>query len=376
MQWGIPRHASVLVGGQFGSEGKGLAAAWLADQTGHVDIATTNAGAQAGHTTKYADGTGFVCFHLPTTAVAKQRLPVRTVYDSRTKMNSTIAYINGGSIIDIDALEKEIADCGIPPHLVKIHPRAAVISAGHKLREQDTNAGPSKIASTQKGVGAALSDKIMRRAETAQSFLRLAPMIENIGLNDKISRGEAVVVEIPQGTDLSINHGLSYPYCTSRDCWVGSGLDAAGIHPCFVGPVCMVVRTYPIRVGHLYNEMGETIGTSGPFYADGPELDWEKDFPTVEPERTTVTKRVRRIASWSNMQYRRSLALNRPTIVFLNFCNYLSSPGELLGLAYRMDFEHKAVGLRVRMAYGFGPCVEDVTDDFDRAVSWFDKRSF
>lgn len=333
-----------------------------------MDVATTNAGAQAGHTTKYADGTGFVCYHLPTTAVAiSQRGPIGA---------TPVAYINGGSIIDIDSLEKEIVDCGISKMYVHIHPRAAVIGDEHRALERIENAGPSKIASTQKGVGAALSDKIMRRAKTAQSFERLASMVDNINLNGLISNGGAVVVEVPQGTDLSINHGLSYPYCTSRDCWVGSGLDAAGIHPCFVGPVCMVVRTFPIRVGHLYNEMGETIGTSGPFYADSQELDWHTDFPGIEPERTTVTKRVRRIATWSRTQYKRAASLNRPTIVFINFANYLVSAGGLVYLQQQIAAIHGELGLRTHVAYGFGPCVEDVTDDFDRAVSWFDKRSF
>jgi hypothetical protein len=74
----------------------------------------------------------------------------------------------------------------------------------------------------------------------------------------------------------------------------------------------MVVRTYPIRVG----------GNSGPGYGDQYEIEWA-DIG-VEPEITTVTKKERRVFTWSDAQYRQALVANQPDIVFLNFCNYLS----------------------------------------------------
>lgn len=366
MNWVEKGKAAVVIGGQFGSEGKGLAAAWLSTVSngGHVDIATTNAGAQAGHTTKFRDGSGFVCFHLPTTGVMRNG-------------TGTLSYINAGSIIDPDALHAEMRACNVSPDDVIIHPRAAVITDRNRQAERDPKSSTAKTASTQKGVGHAISDKIMRRAELAGdcSFLN-GYQRRVIDLNDQLASKKAVVVEVPQGTDLSLNNGGFYPYTTSRDCWVASGLNDAGIHPHFLGEVAMVIRTFPIRVGNLFNEMNEQIGTSGPFYADSEELDWAKDFPGLEPERTTVTKRVRRIATWSDDQYAHGLRLNRPTIVFCNFLNYLKDASEFTKHMWRMEQVEEELGINPKHVYSFGPAVEDVVESLDAAVAWFDKRGF
>lgn len=367
IEWGIPGKASVLVDGQFGSTGKGLAAAWLAAKADHVDIATTAAGAQAGHTTKYRDGREFVCFHLPTTAVALHN-------------EAVLAYINAGAIVSLRDLEQEMWDCRMPPIAVQVHPRAAVISDEHRTAEREASASTTKLASTQKGVGAALADKIWRRSpliggSELPNWLQVGP----IDLNDKLISGKSVIIETPQGTDLGINHGYSYPHCTSRDCYVTSSLEYAGVHPHFLGPVAMVVRTFPIRVGHIVNELGETVGTSGPFYPDSSELDWERDLPGIEPERTTVTKRVRRIATWSDQQYEHALKLNRPSIVVLTFCNYLKSGDEFMRLRRRMRQIEHSCGWRWNQmvhAYSFSPFTDDVTTDLEEAISWFDTRNF
>lgn len=362
MQWSQRGKASVIVGGQFGSEGKGGIAAWLATQGG-FDIATTNAGAQAGHTTRYADGRKFVCFHLPTTGVVQRDF-------------GCASYINAGSIVDTHAFLMELSDCDMLDANVYLHPNAAVISLENKETECAAASSTSKISSTQKGVGAAISDKIMRRSKIAADYDDLGDFIKKIDLNERLVKGDAVVVEVPQGTGLSLNHSGFYPYTTSRDCWVGSGLQDAGIHPSFLGPVCMVVRTFPIRVGNLTNEFGEQIGTSGPFFSECKELNWEVDFPGIEPERTTVTKRVRRIASWSHNQYEQALMLNHPTIVALTFCDYLKSADAFLTLVNNMEWRETKCGLTVQHVYAFGPCVEDVTTDFDKAFVWYKNRSW
>src|SRR5580704_10270938 len=262
IDWGIPGRASVLCDGAFGSTGKGAAAAWLALQcVDHVDIATCNSGANAGHTSVIG-GEKFVCFHLPTTGVALRG------------SHGTLSYINAGAIIDLAVLEREIRDCGLHRRDVVVDPRASVITEAMKEAERDPTSGPARIASTMHGVGQAIADKVMRKAPLVQGsempgWLR----VDSINLNGRLYHGESVVVEVPQGVDLSINHGYSYPQCTSRDCTVMSGISDAGIHPSFVGPICMTVRSYPIRVGNNYNEKGELIGGSGPFYPDSTELD-------------------------------------------------------------------------------------------------------
>lgn len=368
MKWGERGRASVLVGGQFGSEGKGAIAAWLATQA-DFEVATTNAGAQAGHTTRYRDGRKFVCFHLPTHGVVQRH------YSNIT--SGCLSFINAGSIIDIEALKQELKDCDMSFSDVFIHPNAAVIAPEDKIAERAVGSSTSNISSTQKGVGMAIANKVMRRSKPAHQYEELRGMIANstfCDLNSRLLAGDAIAVEVPQGTGLSLNHSGFYPYTTSRDCWVGSGLQDAGIHPSFVGPVCMVVRTFPIRVGNLTNENGEQIGTSGEFFPGSIELDWAEHFPGIEPERTTVTKRVRRIATWSNAQYKHALQLNRPSIVALTFCDYLDSAAALLDRIRMMHTCEAALGLNVQRIFAFGPCVEDIITDQDEALAWYEKR--
>lgn len=366
MQWAKRGAASLLFGGQYGSEGKGLAAAWLAESGdgGFIHIATTNAGAQAGHTTRYHDPCRvgfqqFICYHLPTTGVVNREF--------------TESYVNAGSIIDPLKFLQELQDNCVTK--IKVHPRAAVIHPDDVVAERN-GSSVSKIASTQKGIGSAITNKVMRRLRLAYDEPLLYPYLGVLDLNAAIQSWRSVVVEVPQGFDLSINHGHSYPHCTSRDCWVGSALSDAGIHPSLLGETCAVVRTYPIRVGHLFDDNGSQIGDSGPFYPDSQELDWKRDLPQFEPERTTVTKRIRRIATWSDVQYHRMLQMNRPTIVFLNFCNYLRDADHFMMLIRRMELTERTVGLQISKVFGFGPCVEDVTQFESRAIGWYRNRSF
>jgi adenylosuccinate synthase len=122
---------------------------------------------------------------------------------------------------------------------------------------------------------------------------------------------EKWLVEVSQGYSLGIDKGF-YPYCTSRNCDVAAALSDAGVHPSEYRSSLMVVRCHPIRVA----------GNSGPCYADQHELTWEELGQT--PERTTVTNKVRRVFTWSNLQFEASLKANRPDAIFLNFCNYMS----------------------------------------------------
>jgi adenylosuccinate synthase len=340
----------VVLGGQFGSEGKGLAAAWLAGQ-GKVDVATTNAGAQSGHTTRWRDGRKLVCYHLPTVGV----------------LQGITCYLNAGSVISPEGLVSEMLATKVNPSLVTIHSRAAIIDDMDRRAEGNESSPVAAIASTQKGVGEALSRKIRRSSPLAYRTESLAGFISEIDLNAELKANRVVTVEIPQGTDLSLN-GEFYPYCTSRDCTVGAGLSDAGIHPSFLGDTIMVVRTYPIRVGNLVGADKREIGFSGPFWPDSRECKWD-EFEGVEPEKTTVTGRVRRIATWSDRQYAHALQLNRPTVVMLNFVNYLKSSEELLMRVELMRAVEWSLSIHPTHLYCVGPCVEDVLE-IDEAYEW------
>lgn len=340
------RKATVIVGGQFGSEAKGLAAAIVHQLAGtrHRKWCTTNAGAQAGHTTVMKDGSKFVCYHLPTLGVLD--------------MWSRI-YINAGSIIDPVLLEKEIrsvsAVTGEDTERLRdrifVDPFATVISEEHRNVEAGSM---GKIGSTMKGVGAALTNKIQRNIDAvAGNSTQMTTAVMRVHLSQALAEGDAVTIEIPQGTGLSINSSGMFPFTTSRECWVGQGLTDAGLHPAHLGPVVMVSRTLPIRVGNVWKN-DELVGTSGPFFDGSHELEWERDLPSQTPERTTVTNRVRRIATWSRRQYLNALALNRPSVSLLTFCNYLSWQN-LVALDALMRADEEKMQMKPFHLYSWGP---------------------
>lgn len=360
--------ASFVVGGQFGSEAKGLVASYIADVINWtyqgIMVSTTNAGAQAGHTTVRQDGTKFVCYHLPTVGVL---------------VKPSHIHLNAGSIIDLKMLEAEVRDVSHALNVTEesiwsrlsIHPHATVITEEAKTAERE--GATTHLGSTQKGVGAALARKIMRdpyavyvyhSLEFMEQIKRRVSLIGSPNLNDR-----TVMVEVPQGTGLSLNSSGFYPKVTSRECWIGQAMTDACIHPSQLGTVNMVVRTFPIRVGHIYDGQGNLLGHSGPFYGDGEEVSWNF-LSGVTPERTTVTQRIRRIARWSREQYRHGLTMNRPNNVFLTFTNYCTRV-ELSQIVQWMRDDERIQGLySVKHFYSWGPRTDHITEDLEEALTY------
>lgn len=316
--------ASFLLGGQWGSEGKGAAAAFvathLAERHEAFDIVTTNAGAQAGHTSTH-DGKTKVVFHLPT--VPLYPLTVQFTHQPLT-------YLNAGSIIDPEGLLRELDE---NPHVARhfaIHPNAAIITPDCREAEMRDNSAQTKIASTRKGVGEALARKVLRSGVTAGALYKgsghvLEKYVRRVDLNDMMSRGLSVLVEVPQGHSLSID-GPFYPHTTSRNCTVMQAMSDAGIHPMYYHASMLVIRTFPIRVGNIpkvgwgENEEGG-LHSSGGHFLDHREITWE-DLG-VKAEITTVTKRVRRVFTFSEQQVQEAIAQTRPSIIYLTFCDYV-----------------------------------------------------
>jgi adenylosuccinate synthase len=332
-----PGQVTAIIGGQFGSEGKGLIQGYIAAK-GEFQYAVTSASANAGHTLILGDGRKLVTYHLPLSGV----------------VNGADMILSAGAVIDPIVLEDEIdaiEALGVWQSLrdrLFIHPRAAVILPFDRDQEANPTSGAARIASTQHGVGSAIVRRIQRTATLAGNDRRLARYIADIPLNAVLDDGASVVLEIPQGLGLGLYSGLKYPYCTGREVSVGQGMTDAQIDPRFLGSVMMVVRTYPIRVGNIPG-----VGESGPFYPDGPEITW--DVIGVAPEITTVTKRVRRVATFSMEQYQQAIKLIRPTHVFMNFMNYL--PPEKQG-----EFLLRFAFIQAPTHLGFGPKVSDVQE--------------
>jgi len=297
---------NIVLDGQFGSCGKGLLCSYIGNKC-HIDIVVTSAGPNSGHT-----------FYVDNKKIILKMLPVSAFFQKQS-----IIYFCAGAIIDIPCLLSEIERHNIDPNRIKIHPRAAIVEEIDRYIEKDNTSSVTKIASTQSGTGSALSRKIMRSSKLAQGSKRLSSFIKKINLHTYMEDGCTVLMEISQGYGLSLSSGYSYPYCTSREITVSGALSDAGVHPHFLGNVILVLRTFPIRVGNIISEDGTEIGNSGPFYPDSEELSWSEINQI--PEYTTITGRVRRVATFSYIQYKEAIEMLRPNFVFLNFANYLTT---------------------------------------------------
>ena len=297
---------NVLIDGQWGSTGKGKLSAFLADSS-DVVYNTADFQPNAGHTVVLGDKK-FVTKAIPSGFVN---------LDARL-------YLSPASTINVDTLLSEIEmleDYGVQNRL-SIHPMAGVVTQEDIDEERQTMRG---IASTMTGGGAALRRKIARKAITAQDIPELRRWVHDrtTDLAAVAHAGGTILAETAQGFDLSLNHGHKYPYTTSRDVTTAGVLANLGLPPQLMSRCWASMRTLPIRVGHLIVN-GEKVGDSGPYYRDQQELTWQQvqamtGSKSVAPELTTVTKRVRRIFTWSMMQYTRFLVSCHPTDIFINF---------------------------------------------------------
>jgi adenylosuccinate synthase len=260
---------TVVVGGQFGSEGKGAVTERLARTA--TDVIRVG-GPNAGHVIEDEKGRRFKLQQIPAGALNQ---------DCRL-------HIAAGSEIDIDILEREIRELEMADYSVRsrltIHPQATVLESSH-ADEEEGRSMHKRIGSTGKGVGAARADRIWRNARIAQDEPRLLGYLAS---KPRRSYGSDVVLEGTQGYGLGLHAGW-YPKCTSIDCCAIDMLAMAGISPWDPAyeefQIWLVARAYPIRVA----------GDSGPLRG---ETSW--DQLGLPEERTTVTNKVRRVGRWDS----------------------------------------------------------------------------
>lgn len=298
---------TALVDGQYGSTGKGVIAAYIANFYGrHFNLVTSNAGPNSGHTSHFGDEE-VVLKQLPTLAVQTLK---------RWGYMPTI-YLNGGAVVNHALLTGEVyTHLGVARRgQVVVHPCAAEITEALRLQDGEN---VKNVASTGQGVGPAIIAKLGRRPEAVignpvNDKRNAAYILGTLthALNDTTQR---VFMEVSQGFSLGINQSRFYPNTTTRECTVGQALADAGISPRRLHKVIMSLRTFPIRVGNTEN-------TSGGCYSDQVELDWKQIGQ--QPEYTTVTKRQRRVFSFSRNQFIDALTVNTPDVLFINFMNYL-----------------------------------------------------
>jgi adenylosuccinate synthase len=344
-----PRNkAFFVVGGQAGSEAKGAAVAWLV-QSGSMqfDAYVCNHGAQAGHTA-YVNGRKIVTFHLPTGAVVDylQNGVAKTVF------------LTAGAVIDPESFFKEIEDY-YDPAMVFIHPMAAVITPDCQAASRAPGSASEVRSGVQKGVGQAIARRALRTGVVARDYARFELFVLTHGsakllVSDLLNAGKRTLIEIPQGTSLSLSHSGFYPYTTSRDCTIATAMNDANLHPNDYGGSMVVFRTRPIKVGNVTSSDGKQLGYSGPAYPDQQELTWEQ--LGVTPEITTVSKRIRRVFTFSEIQAAETLRMTRPNVVFISFVNYVTRR-ELNSI---LSVVHRHAGAATQIVYQWGPTSEDV----------------
>lgn len=329
-----------LVGGQYGSEGKGLIA-------GHIGLAHKHhvrvGGANAGHTLYTFDGDEF-------TGPKHDKHVVRQIPCGAYANPSAKLYLGPGALISAQVLHDELMavatwrlNRGFKPPWLHVDPRAHIIT-DQQIQAEAASGLKERIGSTsataREGVGAAQAARVMRDlgCVTAKEFFTgpgaptwpvrigdVPSMLAQAPKNDS----NRILAEGTQGYDLSLTTG-DFPYVTSRNTTAAGLLADCGLAPKRLDRVIVVFRTYPIRVA----------GNSGPFRDDSEEIDWSTIGVDPENERTTVTKKVRRVATFSYRQAWEACKVNGATEIALTFADYIDP--EILRGAGLWDYNRGA----------------------------------
>jgi len=291
--------AVVIIGAQWGDEGKGKATDLLGSRIDYV--VKFNGGNNAGHTVVIGDQK-YALHLLPSGILTEGVTPV----------------IGNGVVIDIEVLFHELDALiarGVDVSRLKVSANAHVITHYHRTLDKVTERflGKRQIGTTGRGIGPTYADKINRvgiriqdlfdenilrqkveaaleqknhllvkvynrRAieadEIVDSLLsyadRLRPMVADTGLelHQALEAGKTVLFEAGQATMLDVDHG-TYPFVTSSSSTAGGAATGSGIGPGRIDRVIGVVKAYATRVGagpfptELFDELGEFLRAAG-----------------------------------------------------------------------------------------------------------------
>jgi adenylosuccinate synthase len=218
--------------------------------------------------------------------------------------------VAAGCAIDADVLLDEVERLGLARERIIVDPRAVLVTESDRQAEGEI---AGRIGSTSSGTGAALARRMGRttdvRLAAHSTALQDRVQVACVAplLHRRLEDGGDVIVEGTQGFGLSLIHGFDYPYVTSRDTSASAFASEVGISPRVIDAITLVVRTFPIRVG----------GESGPF-RNRDEIDWQtvqafSGAPTLAPEYTSVTRRIRRVARFDMDAVVAACRYNTPT---------------------------------------------------------------
>ncbi len=291
---------TVVVGGQYGSEGKGKIVSYLSLKK-DAAIAVRCGGPNSGHTVDYR-GERHALRLLPAGFINKK----------------TRLLIAAGAVINTRILFEDIAKTRVDPSRVGIDKNAVIITDEDSNSERKLNLNEN-IGSTLSGTGIGVARRVIRdpSLKLAKDIEELQPVLTDVSaeVNQALDQNAEVIIEGTQGFGLSVYHTPYFPYATSRDTTVAGFLSEVGVSPRLVNDVIMCVRTYPIRVA----------GNSGPLVN---ETSWEdlrllSGYPYPICEYTTTTNKIRRVALFDIHIVRRASMINRPTMIALHGADYL-----------------------------------------------------
>lgn len=294
---------SIVIGGQYGSEGKGKVSFCWAKKIKAAAVVRVG-GSNSGHTVYDENGKKYVFRMLPTASI----------------LDGVISILPAGSYIDVSVLLQEIKIAGISHESLKIDPNSVIIREEHKKQEAGMKLG-KKIGSTMSGTGAAVMERVKRDKVSpvlmAKDVEELQPFLEDTKkyMRQLLDDNKNIVIEGTQGYGLSNYHSKVYPYATSRDTTAAGFLAETGLSPLDVEHIVMVIRAFPIRVA----------GASGPLEE---EIDWEtvsreSGADSYFEEMTTVTQKVRRVARFTPKIVREAILVNKPDVIVMNHLDYV-----------------------------------------------------
>ncbi|HXF47437.1 MAG TPA: adenylosuccinate synthase [Burkholderiaceae bacterium] len=346
----------VVVGTQWGDEGKGKIVDWLTENADGV--VRFQGGHNAGHT-----------------LVINGRKTILRLIPSGILRPDVACYIGNGVVLSPPALLAEIDE--LQAAGVDVSARLAISGSCPLIldyhvaldRAREAKRGASRIGTTGRGIGPAYEDKVARRAVRAQDLFdaerfaervrealdlhnfvlvnylgaervdpqqvidatlalapRLKPMVCDVShrLNEAMARGQRLLFEGAQGALLDVDHG-TYPYVTSSNTVAGAAAAGAGVAPQRLDYVLGITKAYATRVG------------SGPFPTELLDATGEH-LRTKGNEFGSVTGRPRRCGWFDAAALRRSVQLNGTTGLCITKLDVLDGlPTVKLCTGYRFD---------------------------------------
>ncbi len=345
----------VVVGAQWGDEGKGKATDQLGEQ---VDLCVRfSGGNNAGHTL-VVDGEKFVLHLLP----------------SGILNTNTTTIIGNGVVVDLDVFQQELEELAargvdVPHPLISAN--AHIITEYHKVLDKVTERflGKRKIGTTGRGVGPAYSDKVNRMGIRIQDIFdekilrqkveasldqknqllvkvynrreidaeqivlgllahadRIRPYVIDAGrfINDGLDDGKVVLFEGAQAHFLDVDHG-TYPYVTSSNPIAAGACIGAGVGPTRIDRSIGIAKAYTTRVGE------------GPFPTELFDEDGEK-LRAIGSEFGATTGRPRRCGWFDAVLVEQASKINAFTDIFLTKLDILSGWDKVpVCVAYEVD---------------------------------------